>query len=287
MSKKQRILTTAFLVPAVAGKNAEKMKPEYINWRHRHGNGNYSSPKTPFPPRVQAQIQNLHNKHDPAFAADPRVKDLQQVLRQAEKDSMTKRQDEVVEAAEHQARLDADIKVREELLERLGGRQTLPGMEASTTEVITRGTRASSDPVSSPHSNKSTKVAVEVSGTPAVETTQAMKDLIAQNQVLRNTVQDLAQVVSTVMTSNVAMRASRVALHDDMFDRIMKLPEDDQEFFLRVFERSTKVSEVRRPAEEEAKRTMDAVRNKMVESGQGGLLTVWDRDFCKSTPRSL
>ncbi|KAL8680898.1 MAG: hypothetical protein Q9224_006905, partial [Gallowayella concinna] len=270
--------------PAVAGRNAEKPRPDYIDWRGYHAGGSLLSPKAPLAPRIQAQINNIRSKHEPAFSEDPKIKDLQQALQRAEKSSIEKRQADVFEAADHEARLKARIKVYDELIERLGGSQPSPRTAAAASEGVSRVSRSSSDPTHSPGPSKSTKVAVDVADTPAIDTSKVLTDLVAENQVLRNTVQDLAQVVSTVMTSNVAIKSTRNHLHDELFDLILKLPADDQEAFFRPFAHSTQMAEEKRPAEEEAKRAMEAVRNKMVEIGQGGLLTAWDRDFCTSRP---
>ncbi|KAL8808824.1 MAG: hypothetical protein Q9200_003990 [Gallowayella weberi] len=279
------------LVPAVAGKNAEKIRPDYINWRSYHAGGSlYKTPvpsyKTPVPPRVQAQIENIRSKHEPAYSEDPKIKELQQALQRAETSSLEKFQVDLSEAAEYEARLEARIKVYDELIERFGGSQSSLGTEAAASEGIARISRSSSDPTHLPGANKSTKVAVEASNTPAIEPSKVLTDLVSENQALRHAVHDLAQVVSTVMTSNVAIKSTRSRLQDELFDLILKLPADDQDAFLRPFAHSTQVAEANRPAEEDAKRAMDAVRNKMVEIGQGGLLTAWDRDFCMSIPEA-
>ncbi|KAL8806027.1 MAG: hypothetical protein Q9182_001559 [Xanthomendoza sp. 2 TL-2023] len=270
--------------PGMAGKNAEKTRPDYIDWRSYHAGGSFPSLKHPLPPRVQAQIESIRSKHEPAYSDDPKIKELQQALQRSETSSLEKRQADTIETAEHEARLDARIRVYDELIERLGESQSSLGREAAASEELAHLGRSSSDPTHSPGGHKSTKVAVEASNPPAVNTSKVLTDLVSENQALRHAVHDLAQVVSTVMTSNVAIKSSRNRLNDELFDLILKLPPADQDAFLLPFARSTQVAEASRPAEEDAKRAMDAVRNKMVEIGQGGLLTAWDRDFCTSEP---
>ncbi|KAL8732254.1 MAG: hypothetical protein Q9166_002826 [cf. Caloplaca sp. 2 TL-2023] len=265
--------------PAVAGKNANKEEPEYVNWERVHALTNPPAPKAPLHPKVQEQLKAIKKKHDVPLSNDPHVRALQL----AEQRTIEQRAIEAAGAAEQHERLEARIMALDELMERLGAQQTSPDITFATTNTDPCK-RSSSDPTLSPQLKKERLSDTETSMAPAIDTTSVMADLVAENQAMRTAVQDMAGVVSTVMTANTTMRANRSQLHDSMWDKILKTsdPEDKKRLF-QAFANSAQGLEETRGAEEKAKNAVEAVRQKMVELGQGGLLTAWDRDFCQST----
>ncbi|KAL8856595.1 MAG: hypothetical protein Q9178_006824 [Gyalolechia marmorata] len=268
--------------PAVAGKNAERDNPDYTDWARIHAAFNPPRPKSPFHPKIQVQIENIHKKYDAGVSTDPDIKRLQQ----AEKHAIDMRAIEAAGAAVHQARLDARMKALGELIERLGGGETSRGIDATTPRSNGSATRSSSAPTLPPEANKAAKLDTDTRLITAADTPTIMTDIVAENQALRSAVQDLAEVVSTLMTSNVFLRANRLSLHDSLFDKILKLPAEWHDFLLRPFATSTQGFQEIRHGEEQARMAIAAIRAKMIEMGQGGLLTAWDRDVCTSIPRS-
>ncbi|KAL8780725.1 MAG: hypothetical protein Q9213_006338 [Squamulea squamosa] len=268
-------------MPAVAGHNAMKDNPNYINWKLVNAAFDPPRPKSPLHPKIQAQIENIRKKHVPEYSKDPQIK----ILQQAEQRAIEMRKIDAVGAAAHHARLDARIKALEEVIERLGGDKTLSESQTTTTSSTAPTTRTSSDPITSPPAIKEAKLNIDTSKTPNIDTSKVMTDLVAENQALRSAIQDMAQVVSTAMASNATIRARRHQLHDSLFMKILKLPEEWHDLLLKPFSTSTQGFQDTRDDEERARMLMYAIRAKLVEIGHGGLLTSWDRDFCRSTPR--
>ncbi|KAI4233353.1 MAG: hypothetical protein LQ349_004451 [Xanthoria aureola] len=266
--------------PAVAGKNAQKDNPAYIDWNRVHAPFNPPRPRSPLHPKIQAQIADIHKKHAPVLSLDPRLQRLQE----AETRSIQMRSIEAAGAAAHKARLDARMEALDELIERLERNKTSTA-DAATTESAAATKDASSAPPSSPQQqeSKAIKLDTETTTSTAIDTSTVLTDLTAENQALRSAVQEMASVVSSVRASNVDLRAQRNQLHDSLFHKMIRLPVQFQDAFMKAFNQSTEGFEGSLQAEEEAKMAMYAVRKKMIDLGHGGLLTAWDRDFCSST----
>ncbi|KAI4261850.1 MAG: hypothetical protein L6R42_002960 [Xanthoria sp. 1 TBL-2021] len=271
------ILTIMPLEPAVAGKNAKKDNPAYIDWSRVHAPFNPPRPKSPIHPQIQAQIDEIHKKNTPALSLEPRLQRLQE----AEMRSIQMRAIEAAGAAAHQARLDARMKALDELIERLQRNET-SNADTAAMESTAPTKDSSSEPPSSPQETKAIKLDTDSTTTTAADTSTVMTDLVAENQALRSAVQDMANVVSSVMASNKDLRFQRNQLHDSLYHKIVKLPAEFQDVLMKPFANSTEGHEESRHAEEQAKMSMYAVRTKMIEMGNGGLLTAWDRDFCSS-----
>ncbi|KAI4109112.1 MAG: hypothetical protein LQ339_001918 [Xanthoria mediterranea] len=274
------VLTMTALEPAVAGKNAQKDNPAYIDWNRVHAPFNPPRPRSPLHPKIQAQIADIHKKHAPVLSLDPRLQRLQE----AEARSIQMRSLEAAGAAAHKASLDARMKALEELIERLERNKTSTA-DAATTESAAATKDASSAPSSSPQQqeSKAIKLDAETTMSTAVDTSTVLTDLTAENQALRGAVQEMANVVSAVRASNADLRNQRTQLHDSLFHKMIRLPVQFQDAFLKAFDQSTEGYEGSLQAEEEAKMAMYAIRKKMINLGHGGLLTAWDRDFCSST----
>ncbi|KAL8995816.1 MAG: hypothetical protein Q9169_004536 [Polycauliona sp. 2 TL-2023] len=263
--------------PAVAGKNAQKENPDYIDWSRKHAPFNLPPPKSPLHPKVQAQIDSIRQKYTPAISLDPRI----QALQEAEQRSVTMRAIEAAGAAAHQAKLDARMKALDELIERLE-RDRTSAADTVTTKSNTPPMEPSGAPASPPQESKAIRLDTVTKTAGTTDTSKVMTDLTAENQALRSAVQDMANVVSTVMASNADLRVQRHQLHDSLFNKILKLPEKQQETILKSFGNSTLLFEESRHTEEQARMTMYAVRAKLIALGYGGLLTAWDREFCSS-----
>ncbi|KAL8769375.1 MAG: hypothetical protein Q9209_004602 [Squamulea sp. 1 TL-2023] len=256
-----------------------KDNPDYINWKAVNAAFDPPRPKSPLHPKIQAQIENIRKKHVPEYSKDPQVKSLQQ----AEQRAIEMRRIDAVGAAAHHARLNARIKALEEVIERLGGDKSSPEPQTGTTSSTAPTTISSSDPTTSPSTIKEAKLNIDTSTAPAIDTSKVMTDLVAENQALRSAIQDMAQVISTAMASNATIRVSRHQLHDSLFMKILKLPEEWHDLLLKPFSISTQGFLDTRDDEERARMLMYAIRAKLVEIGHGGLLTSWDRDFCTLT----
>ncbi|KAI4267809.1 MAG: hypothetical protein L6R38_008085 [Xanthoria sp. 2 TBL-2021] len=274
------VLTMMALEPAVAGKNAQKENPAYIDWSRVHAPFNPPRPKSPIHPKIQAQIDDIRKKNTPVLSLEPRLQRLQE----AEMRSIQMRAIEAAGAAAHQARLDARMKALDELIERLERNKT-SNADTATSESTAPTLDSSSEPTSSPQESKAIKLDTDTTTNTAADTSTVMTDLVAENQALRSAVQDMAHVVSSVMASNRDLRFQRNQLHDSLFHKILKVPAEFQDVLLKPFADSTEGHEESRNAEELATMSMYAVRTKMIEMGNGGLLTAWDRDFCSSTDR--
>lgn len=239
-------------------------------------------PKSPLPPNVQAQIAGIYEKHTPAVSLEPRIKRLQE----AEQRAITKRVIEAAGAAAHQARLDERMKALDELIERLE-RNNTTAAGTTTTEGSAFTIEPSSDATSPPQDAKAIKLDTDTTTTSVASTSSVMTDLTAENQALRKAVQDMANVVSTVMSNNVDLRVQRHQLHDSLFHKILKLPVEYQDVLLMPFANSTHGVEESRLAGEQARTAMYNIRAKLIKMGCGGLLTAWDRDFCSSSGRTF
>ncbi|KAI4224358.1 MAG: hypothetical protein L6R36_004733 [Xanthoria steineri] len=270
------VLTMTALEPAVAGKNAQKDNPAYIDWNWVHAPFNPPRPRSPLHPKIQAQIADIHKKHAPALSLDPRLQRLQE----AEARSIQMRSLEAAGAAAHMASLDARMKALDELIERLERNKTSTA-DAATTESAAATKDALSDPPQ--QESKAIKLNTEATRSTAVDTSTVLTDLTAENQALRGAVQEMANIVSSVMASDADLRTQRTQLHDSLFHKIIRLPVQSQGAFMKAFNQSTEGFEGSLQAEEEAKMAMYAIRKKMINLGHGGLLTAWDRDFCSST----
>lgn len=270
------VLTMTALEPAVAGKNAQKDNPAYIDWNRVHAPFNPPRPRSPIHPRIQAQIADIHNKHAPALSLDPRLQRLQE----AEARTIQMRSLEAAGAAALKAGLDARTKALDELIERLERNKTSTA-DAAMTESAAATKDASSDPPQ--QESKAIKLDAETPMSTAADTSTVLTDLTAENQALRSAVQEMANVVSSVMASNADLRTQRTQLHDSLFHKMLRLPVQFQDAFMKAFNHSTEGFEGSLQAEGEAKMAMYAVRKKMINVGHGGLLTAWDRDFCSST----
>lgn len=187
---------------------------------------------------------------------------------------------EAAGAAALKAGLDARTKALDELIERLERNKTSTA-DAAMTESAAATKDASSDPPQ--QESKAIKLDAETPMSTAADTSTVLTDLTAENQALRSAVQEMANVVSSVMASNADLRTQRTQLHDSLFHKMLRLPVQFQDAFMKAFNHSTEGFEGSLQAEEEAKMAMYAVRKKMINVGHGGLLTAWDRDFCSST----
>lgn len=270
------VLTMTALEPAVAGKNAQKDNPAYIDWNRVHAPFNPPRPRSPLHPKIQAQIADIRKKHAPALSLDPRLQRLQE----AEARTIQMRSLEAAGAAALKAGLDARMKALDELIERLERNKTSTA-DAAMTESAAATKDASSDPPQ--QESKAIKLDAETPMSTAADTSTVLTDLTAENQALRSAVQEMANVVSSVMASNADLRTQRTQLHDSLFHKIIRLPVQFQGAFMKAFNQSTEGFEGSIQAEEEATMSMYAVRKKMINVGHGGLLTAWDRDFCSST----
>ncbi|KAL9626747.1 MAG: hypothetical protein Q9204_007069 [Flavoplaca sp. TL-2023a] len=277
-----RLLTPVIPEPAVAGKNAQKQRPAYIDWDLMHKVDDPPQPKSPLPPNIQAQIALLYEKHTPAVSLEPRLQRLQEVEQRA----FTERASEAAGAAAHHARLDERMTALNELIERLERNNTTTAGTART-ESTASTMEFSGDPTSAPQETKAIKLETDTTTTTAATTASVMTDLTAENQALRKAVHDMANVVSTVMSNNVDLRVQRNQLHDSLFHKILKLPVEYQDVLLKPFANSTDGVQVSRLAGEQARTAMYNIRAKLIEMGCGGLLTAWDRDYCSSSGRTF
>ncbi|KAL8853647.1 MAG: hypothetical protein Q9221_001458 [Calogaya cf. arnoldii] len=271
--------------PAVAGKNAQKEKPDYIDWDQVHAPTNLPRPKPPLHPRVQAQIAQIHEKHSPAFSADPQERRRQE----ADQRAFTMRASEAAGAAAHQERLDARMKALDELVERLQGNK-ISTAKSPATQSTASASRSFSDPTSLRPESKAIKLDTDLTKS-TVDTSTAMPtnltatvltDLTVENQALRSAIQDMANVVSTVTARNLDLRMNRLQLSDSLYEKIAKLPEEFQRPLMEPLAFNAQAADDSRDVEGQARMNMYAVRKKMIEMGNGGLLTAWDRDFCSS-----
>ena len=77
------MLTLIILEPAVAGKNAQKQRPAYIDWDLMHKADDPPWPKSPLTGIVQAQIASICQEHTPTVSLEPRLQRLQEVEQRA------------------------------------------------------------------------------------------------------------------------------------------------------------------------------------------------------------
>ena len=189
---------------------------------------------------------------------------------------------EAAGAAAHQARLDARMKALDELIDRLERDKTYPA-DPVATESTVPPMDSSSVLASPPLGSKAAKLDNVTTPNTAADTSKVMTELTVENQALRNAVQDMANVVSSVMSNNLDLRVNRNQLHDSIFHKAMKLPADYHDIFLNAFANTTMDFTKSQRIDEQAKMSMYAVRAKLIEMGYGGLLTAWDRDFCSAT----
>ncbi|KAL8826544.1 MAG: hypothetical protein Q9170_007362 [Blastenia crenularia] len=230
--------------PAVAGKNALKDNPDYVDWAKVHAGhqDSYHStpvyhppttgsiPPTPYPypgvnSEVRAQIKSIHAKHG----------------------------------------VQEEIKSNEE-----------------TSENGIKMEDPSDDDASSLPAVKHLKV--DSSIPPRDQDPEAaLKQEIAENQFLRSIVEDFATMTSILVKDQGSQLRRQAREQEELLKQIVLLDEKHKTPFLRPLAECTDFTSKLATANGQITGLMDKVRQKLVDQGLGGLVNTWDEEFCSVT----
>ncbi|KAL9059683.1 MAG: hypothetical protein Q9206_001363 [Seirophora lacunosa] len=110
----------------------------------------------------------------------------------------------------------------------------------------------------------------------------AAQETEAQNVLLREAVQGFSHIVSHLLKGRVLALQLKNKGCGTLLDEIKALPGDYQTGLLKPLRSITKGVTAQAAADDEAKKSLDDLREKLVAAGLGDLLTVMDQGFCVS-----
>ncbi|KAL9010624.1 MAG: hypothetical protein Q9173_004460 [Seirophora scorigena] len=110
----------------------------------------------------------------------------------------------------------------------------------------------------------------------------AAQETEAQNVLLREAVQGFSHIVSDLLKGRVLALQLKNKGCGTLLDEIKALPGDYQTGLLKPLRSITKGVTAQAAADDEAKKSLDELREKLVAAGLGDLLTVMDQGFCVS-----
>ena len=107
-------------------------------------------------------------------------------------------------------------------------------------------------------------------------------DLIAENDTLRAAVENLSTIIAGMYNDSVKLRNEQSTALQELLRLISHLREPHQTHFLTALVTVTRTLEPQLAGENAAFAKQEEVRAELVKHGLGGLLTSWDRAYCRS-----
>ncbi|KAL8920413.1 MAG: hypothetical protein Q9208_006295 [Pyrenodesmia sp. 3 TL-2023] len=173
-------------------------------------------------------------------------------------------------AMSHAAKTEADPSTG---VETSGGHEGQAGGEASNEETADEQEMPSSPAAKVPRSS---------SAPPEPNPDSVAEQKEAENQLLRTTIESLTEIIVTMMRT----RVSGVKVQNEAFERLITaitaLPTDEHDALFKPVATITRSMLKVADSEQDAKKVLDELRERLVAAGLGGLLTVLDKDFCAS-----
>ncbi|KAL8696892.1 MAG: hypothetical protein Q9201_007424 [Fulgogasparrea decipioides] len=284
----QQILNFIRTGPSVAGRNARKENPDYVNWQKIHGTSQ-TSPYKEISSRVREQIETIHAKHGTlpeAVKQEQEHQEAQQQACEALAATLLPAQPNVVNQGNEIdiARL---LEYQSEVDTKSYNKRSYSEEPAVMTSEFTHLSSSYSQP------SKSLKLDSNDSS-PMIEPEEPVADMEAENQTLRNAVQELSRVALELVKSSVALRSKADDHTNNLIGeafklkKFLELSDSARDSLLRPIAGCTEAFTAGpTDAEKKAKESMDEIREKLLGIGQGGLLIAWDRELCSSTTESV
>ncbi|KAL8725812.1 MAG: hypothetical protein Q9181_006278 [Wetmoreana brouardii] len=269
--------------PSVAGRNARKENPDYVNWQKTHGTSQ-TSPYKEISSRVREQIDTIHARHKTSPEA------VEQELEHREAEQLA--HDALVQAQQNVGNQDNELDITQ-LLNKQSEVDTKNYNKRSYSEEPAISTMEFTT-LSASYSQPSKSMKLDSNdSSPTIDPEEPSADTDAENQTLRNAVQDLSRVALELVKSSAALRSRADDHSDDLIreafkiKKFLELSDSARDSLLRPIAGCTEAFTAgSMDAEKKAKESIDEIREKLLGIGQGGLLIAWDRDICSSTTES-